>query len=577
MVKLNSKSVKKQKTSIFLLSIVGLIFLNIIGANLFTRIDLTEDKRYTVSEPSKDLLDTLKDIITVQVYLDGDMPAGFVKLKEATLDILDEFRIYGGDNIQYEFLNPYAITQNEKERKDLFQQLKTLGLKDYAVQENLEDATKSTVLFPGAIINYQNRQLAVNFIPEQLGVLPEMQLNNAEIQLEYSLISTFKKLISDTKPSIAWVVGHGELQGNKAKSAIELLEQNAKVDIVDLPKYKVGRLDPYSIAIIAKPDSFFTDLEKYKIDQYLMNGGKIIWFVEGVIAEMDSLYNESGSFFSANYEQNIFEDLLFGYGARVNYNIVQDLNSSYMPLMTPGYGGQQRTQLVKWPYYPLAYNLSKHPITDNISPVLIQYGGTIDTINTKRNPDVRKSILLQTSPASRTQVSPARVDLGLIRRLKMEESLYKEGKLNLAVLLEGEFNSAYKERPPSAATLASGEYGKFKERSDKTAMIIVSDGDVVRNQEIRSQEITLPLGYDRYTNQTFGNASFLQNAVDYLLDENNIISLRSKEFKLRLLNRSKIRKERTKWQFINVGLPIVIISVLGLLFVYVRKRRFATH
>src|SRR6185437_8302839 len=392
-------------------------------------------------------------------------------------------------------------------------------------------------------------------------------------ELEYKLMNAIHKLMQTDQPKIAIIQGHGEPKNPDIEDIAQSLSQYYRVDFVNLPDYKVGRLDGYAAIIVAKPDSFFNELEKYKIDQYIMKGGKALFLVSSLKVDEDSMMKKSMTF-STPYNTNLIDDFLFKYGVRINYDLVQDLNCHLIPLVTP-YGNTVQRNLRRWPFYPLALPTSNHPIVNNLGAVWFKYTSSLDTINSKENPDVKKTILLQTSPYSRAFLNPVKIDLNLVNNLKQEAPLFRQGPKNLAVLLEGTFASAFLEHRPTAETLATGEYGVFKERSKPTQIIVISDGDVIQNQVVRSTGLPLPLGYDRYSNHTFSNKTFIMNCIDYMVDKSGLIALRSKDIPYRPLDKGRVKEERLYWQLFNMALPVAVIVLFGLIFNYIRRRRFA--
>jgi ABC-2 type transport system permease protein len=565
---------KKWQAFTQILMVIGIaLAINIIAGLYIKRVDLTADKRYTLSEPTKKLLKNLKDVVFVKVYLEGDdLPSGFRKLSESTREMLDEFRFLAGDKIQYQFINPDDL--DETSRKNLYQQLYSKGLQPATVSENSGDKLTERLVIPGAIVTYNNKDLGVELLQQQPGDVPQDQvLHNSTIGLEYQLANAIHKLQMIEQPKIGIIQGHGELKPIELADIYNTLGKFYRVDFVNLPEYKVGRLDDYAAIIIAKPDSTFTDLEKYKIDQYVMGGGKVLWFVESLNANMDSMLTRRDAF-TYDYKLNLLEDFLFKYGVRINYDLVQDLNCEDIPIVVPS-GNSQQATLLKWPYYPLVEPHSTHPIVNNLGAIWFRFASTLDTINNRQNPDIRKTILLQTSPYTKVEMNPVHLDLSLAGRLRREAPTYQAGPKNLAVLLEGTFNSVFMNRQPTKETLATGQYGQFKERSKPTKMIVVSDGDVIRNDVNKSQQQPYPLGYDHFVRQTFSNKTFVLNCVDYLVDESNLIAVRSKDIRYRPLDDGKVKDDRFFYQMLNMGGPVIMLLVFGLVFNYVRKRRFA--
>jgi ABC-2 type transport system permease protein len=547
-----------------------IVFLNIIFNIYYKRIDLTGDKRYTLSAPTKKLLKDVKDVIYVKVYLEGKgLPAGFRRLHDATRDMLDEFRVVAGDKIQYQFINPDDMP-DEQSKRNLYKQLHEQGLNPVNLQVNEEDKLSQKIIFPGAVVTYNNSNVTAQLLQEQIGnVSPEEVLNNSVTQVEYQLANTIRKLESGIRPKIGFVQGHGELTPDYVKDISGALSEYYQVDFVNSPKYKIGRYDSYAALIIAKPDSTFTELEKYKLDQYIMKGGRVLFCIDNLMAEMDSM--KGGTTYSADYPLNL-SDLFFKYGIRINNSLVQDLNCHYIPLVSSAYGSQNRGSLLKWPYYPLVTPTSDNPIVNGLNAVWFQFANTIDTLSSKHNSSVKKTVLLQSSPNTRVMQHPVLIDLRLVKNI--DPRLYTQGYQNLAVLLEGSFTSAYANRI-TPELIQTGDYGDFKDKGKPAKLIVVSDGDVIKNQYSEAKHQAYPLGYDRYTKQYFGNKNFILNCIDYMVDESGLISLRSKQFQLRLLDAGQAKSDRLYWQVINTVVPISLIILFGIVYNYVRKRRFS--
>jgi ABC-2 type transport system permease protein len=567
-----TKSSRRIQAIIQVFMVIGIaVAINIIANLYFKRIDLTGDKRFTLSSTTKNILKGLKDQVFVKVYLEGkDLPPGFRKLSESTREILDEFRIYGGNNIQYQFINPDDM--DVKIKNDLFKELSSKGLPPIEVDVRKEEEQVKKLIVPGAIVTYNNKDFAVELLEQQRGdISPDQVLHNSTVDLEYQLVNAIHKLGQAEQPKIAFIQGHGELKIPYIQDIAQSLSQFYRVDFVNLTDYKVGRLDPYQAIIIAKPDSVFTPVEKYKIDQFIMNGGRVLWLVSSLNVPMDSFKYHS-TIFSTDYKLDLMDDMLFKYGVRINYDLVQDLNCHYIPMYDPS-GGMQKTKLVKWPYYPLALPQSNHPIVNNLGAVWFQNANTIDTVSP--NSEVKKTVLLQTSPYTRIMMNPVKIDLDLIRTVKRDQQLYRQGPKTLAVLLEGSFPSTFASHKPMAQSLDPKEYGVFRDKSKPTKMIVVSDGNIIANQVIESTQMPLPLGYDRYSDHTFSNKTFIMNCIDYMVDESGLISLRSKDIPYRPLDSGRVKEERFYWQMFNMALPLGIIVLFGILFNYIRRRRFA--
>ena len=507
---MNKAKEKKRQILIQAILMLGIIvFANIICNIYYKRIDLTGDKRYTLSEPTIKLLKNTKDIVYVKVYLEGkNLPAGFRRLHDATRDILDEFRMIAGDRIQYQFINPEDIGDKEKKKK-LYHQLASLGLNAVNLQQNKEDEFSQQIIFPGAIITYNNESMSTTLLEQQMGNMSSDEiLNNSITQIEYHFANTLRKLQSAVKPKIAFVQGHGELQPRFVKDIADALSEYYTIDFVNSPKYKVGRYDDYAALIVAKPDSTFTELEKYKLDQYVMKGGKILFCIDALSAEFDSLAR-SGSELTTSYPLHL-DDLFYKYGVRINEELVLDLNCHYIPLITSAYGSQNRESVLKWPFYPLVTPVGDHPIVNGLGGIWFQFANTIDIVNTRNTGNLKFSTLLQTSARTKTFTNPAMVSLDMAG--DKDSIHYTRGKKNLAILAEGNFTSLFaNDESPGP------EYGEMLRKSAPAKILVISDGNVIKNQFIISAKKAYPLGYDLWTNTWFDNKKFILNCVDYLV------------------------------------------------------------
>jgi ABC-2 type transport system permease protein len=556
---------KNQSYLQLIIAIVIIILLNAILSNYFFRIDLTKEKRYTLAEPSKKLAAKVKEGILVKVYLEGDFPAGFKRLQKATKEMLDEFKIYSNNNIQYEFIDPLTNT-TAKQSNEILQELSDLGLQATNIQLKKEDGFSQKIIVPGAVLYYGDRKIPINLLKSQFGQAPEAVINTSIEQLEYEIANALRKVTQTEVKRLAFLKGNGELEKWNIIDGKAELKQYYEIDDVDLSVIPPNTLFEYTGVIVPKPTLPFSDFDKFKLDQYVMHGGKIIWLVESQLADMDSLRN-SPQYYSISYNLGI-EDLFYKFGVRINNNIVQDLMCNSIPVLSGMKNGTPEQKLLHWMYFPVVPPTSSHPIVRGVDPIWFQFASSIDTIPSKK---IKKTILLASSPYSRVVPAPARVDIELAR-LEPDENLFRTGgNKTMAILLEGEFSSSFefifdKTKNPEL---------DFKPKVENNKMIIISDGDVIRNQYSQSKGQVFPLGYDRYANQQFGNKRFLLNCVDYLCDDSGIIEVRSKEVTLRLLDKAKIKREKLFWQFINIGLPIILILIFAIANNFYRKRKYA--
>jgi len=548
------------------MAIAVIIMLNIVLSGYFFRIDLTKEKRYSLSNASKQLAKKVKDEMFFKVYLEGEFPAGFKRLSRSVKEMLDEFRVYSGNNINYQFIDPFKdIT--DKQQADFVAELNAKGLIPNNVQIKKEDEFAQKIIIPGAIVYYKGQEIAINFLRGQFGQDPEQTINSSIELLEYEIANVLRKATDTKQKKIAFIEDHGELGKWDVAEATSFLNEFYKVERLPLTMQVPEKLNEFAGIIIAKPTQTISDFDKFKIDQYIMNGGKVLWLVETQFAHMDSLRNTT-QFLTITYPTNI-EDMFFRYGIRINYNLLQDLQCNAIPVLSGMRNGMPQQKLLPWPYFPVVSPYGNHPVVKAVEPVWHQFANSIDTLT---NPNIKKTILLQSSQYSRVIQSPARVDLN-VSRIDLQPEMFRKGPgfFNTAVLLEGKFTSVFKFKVDAQNI----NNARFKPEIENNKMIVIADGDVIRNQFKQSTGEVFPLGYDRYTRQQFGNKKFILNCVDYLCDDSGIIDVRSKEITLRLLDKAKIKKYRTHFILLNMLAPVVLILLFGLINRYLRKRRYA--
>lgn len=545
-----------------------IILINVIARFVFSRFDLTTEKRYTLSDVTKKMLRNLDDVVYFKVYLEGEFPAGFKRLHDETKEMLDEFRAYGGDNIQYEFVNPLeGIEKDPKASSDVVKQLVRKGIQPTSLSFKEKDENTQKVIFPGALVTYKGRELSVQILKSQIGAHPEAMLNNSVKDLEYELANVIRKLYVIDSPRIAFLTGHGELEEPYVADITKSLREYYKVERVKI-KGQLNSLRPFKALIIAQPDSAFDEKDKFVIDQYIMKGGKVLWLVESTFATMDSL-GKSGETVGLANPINL-EDQLFKYGVRINTNFVQDIQGAPIPIVTGYTGNQPQTQLFPWYFFPMVFPVDKHPIVKNLNAIRLEFANTIDTVGL---PGIKKSILLRTSKYARILNTPTRISLNSIRK-EPEEKEFNKSYLPIGVLLEGKFESVFKNRVPQEVT--DSKEIAFKPQCDSSnKMIVVADGDVIKNGYNVSKGTVYPLGYDKYTQEEYGNKNFILNCINYLCDDAGLIDVRAREIKLRLLDRTKVDTEQTKWKFINVAVPIGLVLLFGVALNNYRKKKYA--
>jgi len=579
-LKNKQKDIRRNNIIQLVLGLVIIILINFVGYHVFTRFDLTAENRYTLSDQTKTMLKELDDIVYFQVYLDGEFPAGFKRLKRETREMLDQFRAYT-DNVQYEFINP-SSSEDPKERNDIYQLLIERGLRLTDLQVKTNDGSTQQIIFPGAIVSYRNTELPLELLLSQIGIPPEEVLNNSIQNLEFNLANTINKLTVNTKPKVAFVIGHGELNLLQIADIIAALSEYYSLDTVNIngqvnslttrKETESGEFairNNFEAIIIAKPDSTFTEKDKFIIDQFVMRGGKALWLIDPVFADMDSVQRANSTIGFIN-DLNL-TDQLYNYGVRLNTNLVMDLNALAIPVQTGIMGGSPQYDFLPWYYFPVINPSNNHPIVKNLNAIKTEFISSIDTIPVG---GIKKTVLLNSSQYSRTVNTPVYISLDILKK-EPDQRLYNKSNIPVAVLLEGKFESLYYNR--ITPQIRDSKEISFVPHSVPTKMIVIADGDIIKNQvnTTGNRPIPYPLGYDRFTRQTFGNKDLILNAMNYLIDDNGLISIRSRELKMRLLDKTRISKERVIWQILNTILPVLVIIIIGIVMFVVRKKKFA--
>lgn len=564
------KKINNKKQSIIqgVLALVIILLLNYISTFVFFRWDLTSEKRYTLSNVTKGILKDTKDIFYIKVYLEGDIPIGFARMNKSIKELLDEFRVYAGENIQYEFINPSA-EEDEEIRNRVYNDLYDKGLNPTNVQsQDKEGGSVEKIIFPGVMIHYNNIEFPLNLLKNNPGLPAEINLNNSIQSLEYEFVKAIYNLQDELIKKVAFIEGHGELNEFETGDIMKELSNYYQVDIGQI-NGQMGILDGYQAIIIARPLAKFSEPDKLVIDQYIMNGGKVLWCLDAVNVNMDSLILGKTIAFMNNLN---LDDQLFRYGVRINPTIVKDLQCALIPMNTALKGNDPNFVPVQWVYYPLIYPREDHTVTKSLNMIRMEFPSSVDTVGS--DPKVKKTLLLTSSQYSRVMNIPALISLEEFK-VQPQTALYNNSFQSLGVLLEGEFKSVFANR--MVDNIIPGSRKNLKKNSKMTKMIVIADGDIIRNdiRETPQGILVTPLGYDRYSKQTFGNKEFVSNAVNYLTDEVGLMNLRGREFKLRLLDKTKLKGKKSKWQMINTILPVLLIVVFGLTYNYSRKRKYA--
>ncbi|PZE16844.1 gliding motility-associated ABC transporter substrate-binding protein GldG [Putridiphycobacter roseus] len=583
----NKKSLKRLSIIQFA-SVIGIIFLlNIIISTFNFRVDLTEDHRYSLSENTIQLLkdeSKLKERIFFKVYLDGDLPADMQQIRNSIRNVLDEFIAYSGDKIQYEFINPSAESDDSYNRavqEKIFN--KGEGILPTYINSMDADSKEQLIVWPGAIVEYGGQTVdVVQFFDREMIVLGENVSNLVDKtinDIEYKLISSIRRVTNVNPKSIGFLQGHGELNENQTREVRTALKKDYRVGDIEI-NGQIQALDEIDALIVAKPTTRFTEKDKFVIDQFIMKGGKVMWFIDPINVNLDSLAF-TGETMGLSMDLNLQKDMLFKYGARVNNDIVIDEVSTheFVPpkhIKAPG---------LAWIFYPLIQT-GKHPIVNNLDPIKTEYTSSVVPVNSN-DLAVKKTILLQSSPKSKSLMAPVRVNYGFaFEEYKPDFSNPKFGNNPIALLLEGEFTSPFENRLSPVFLNDSAYKTTFKSVPNK--MIVVSDGDIIDGSFIYYQQgkkkmSPIPLNIDRFNVMTkngspkfhYGNKEFILNSIDYLMGEDALISIRSKSISLRLLDDKKVKKEKSFWTTLNILVPILTIFIFGFILLFIRKRKYA--
>ena len=561
--------VSKQKRKDFKtlgLAILVIVVVNILSGQFFGRLDFTAEKRYTLSDVSKNILRNLKEPVVITVYLEGDFPSGFKRLRNASKDLLTDFKAYAGSNIEYQFIDPTS-GKNEQQKQEFFNELYAKGIEATNLSVKTESGLTQKVIIPAALVSFNGKEIPVKLLQSRMGLSPEEVLNNSVQNLEFAFISAIKKIASGGKPRIAFTTGHNELSNLQLQDAVKGLSDGYDVVRLDLTATPFTEIEKLKLLIIAKPNTEFTEAEKFKIDQFLMRGGKVIWAIDQVNADLDSIKIGRGQQLAFGKKLNL-DDQLFKYGIRINYDLIGDMNCGQIPVSVGNVGTDAQIQMVPWLFNPIIMPMLQHPIIKNLDGIKTQFASTIDTIATK---NVRKTILLSTSPYNRELQTPTMISLDMIEDTPDPKKFQSKPKA-VGVLLEGQFASNFLNRPTPEGI---NESISVLPKSKPTKMLVFSDGDIFRSDISDKDGSVYPLGYDHFMQQTFGNRNFLLNAVDYLTDDSQLINLRSKEIEMRLLDKGRLVSEKTKFQIINTVIPILMVIISGIFQHIYRRRKFA--
>lgn len=554
---------KKEHVLMFLIGVVLVVIVNQLITKYPVRFDLTEEKRYSISDASKQLLKSLDDVAYVEIYLDGDLPSGFKRLKNAIAETLDDFKFYAETKIEYKFIDP-SIAASQQARNEYYKSIIDKGIVPTNLAFNKDGNKTEKLIFPGAVVSYYGKEKAVMLLKGNQAASAEERLNQSVEGLEYELSNAIRILASDQRKKIGMITGHGEPDSLNIAGLNNALLDKYDVFQVNLPERNKS-LNGYDALVIGKPTTAFSEQEKYKLDQYIMGGGKALFFLDALHVNMDSAVNGDGTV-ALPYELNL-TDMLFKYGVRINQNYVQDIVCGNFPVVAGNMGDQPQIRMLPWPFFPVINTFGDHPIVKNMDAISMKFASNMDTVKAD---GIKKTPLLYTSQYSRMLSFPVRIAMNELQK-SLDPKLFNKGEQAVAYLLEGSFSSLYKNRLLPAGV----DKGEFISDGKETAIVVCSDGDMIRNEFSLKTGEPLELGADPFSTTLYANRDFVMNALEYLLNDNGIITAKAKEIKLRPLDKVKIAEEKTKWQLINLAIPLVLLLAYGVVRYYYRKKKYS--
>jgi len=541
---------------------IVLILINLVTTIYFTRFDLTQNKRYTLSQPSKAIIKEVRDPIIIDVFLKGDFPPEFKRLQNETRYLLEEFSAYNSE-IKFNFINPL---EEGVDAQTIATNFYKAGMTPETLNVTENGKLSESLLFPWAVAYYDDKSVQVSLLKKKIGDSNEQIVNTSVENLEYAFADAFSKLVYGKDKKIAIMRGNGELPERHLVDFIKTLKEYYYIapftldSVANQPQKTLDQLKKYDLILEAKPTQKYSEKEKLVLDQYLMQGGKMLWMLENTAIEKDSLFtNEDNAALAYPRDLNL-NDYFFKYGLRINTSLVNDIISAPI-ILAQGSGNETQFNPFPWYYSPLAVSNNSHPIIKNTEAVKFDFANSIDTLKN----DIHKTILLHSSPKTKLEATPLLINLEMINEKPVVES-YTAGKQNLGVLLEGSFTSVYKN------IVLPFDVNNYADKSNPTKLLVISDGDVIKNEFNKEGPVTL--GYDRFTGNTYGNKEFLMNAVNYLLDDTGLLEIRAKNIKLAFLDSKKVAQERSSWQLFNIILPLFLLGVFAFGFYTYRKRKY---
>jgi gliding-associated putative ABC transporter substrate-binding component GldG len=558
-------SATKNNLKKVLTTVALIIVLNFAGHFVFKRFDLTSDKRYTLSQTSLNIVSEVKEPLYIDVFLEGEFPGEFKKLQTETQQLLEEFKAEN-PNIIFQFVNPL---EDEDQKVATLQSFMERGLTPVNVTVNDKGQQTQEIVFPWAVASCANRSVKVPLLKNMMGASTAEKVVSSVQHLEYAFANAINTVAKDKQKKVVILNGNGELQDRYMADFIKSVKDNYYIgpftldSVAKSPKETLKYLKKYDLAVIAKPTEAFTEEEKQVLDQFIISGGKTLWLVDQVNMEMDSLYNEMGSNLAFPRDLNL-NDMFFKYGVRMRPDLIFDLQNTPIALATGEQGSATQYTQYPWFFSPMIYPTSKNPIVSNLDGIKFEFASPMEPLKN----DIKKTVLLQSSQASKIIGTPSQISLTMVSLRPDRKEFESKGNYPVALLLEGQFHSMYQNRvlPFKDAT--------FQNKGKNNKMIVISDGDVIKNQLDKNGQ-PLELGYDKWTNNLYANKEFLMNCVNYLLDDNGLINIRSKEVDLPILDKEKVYDTYTLSQVITVAVPIGILMLFGVVFTFLRKRKYS--
>ena len=560
---MNTSKKNNLKSVLIILAIV--VFANIIGSSFFHRFDLTKDKRYTLSPTSLNIIKQVQNPLSIKVYMQGDLPAEFKRLQQETKQLLEEFQAYN-KNIIFEFVDPL---ENEDASMDNIKDLYRKGLTPINITVDDKGKQSQAMVFPWAIAIYDNKEVNIPLLKNIMGASTTQKVIGSVQHLEYSIAEGLNKITKAKQKKIAVIKGNGELPDILIAKFLLQIRESYHIgpftldSVAKSPVSSLEALEKYDLAVIAKPTETFTDAEKQVLDQFIINGGKTLWLIDQVTAEMDSLYDSSGATLAYPKDLNL-NDMFFKYGIRINPDLVKDEQGSPIKLATGEQGSATQFQEFNWKFAPQVYPNSLHPIVKNLGGIKFDFANSIDTLKN----GIKKTILLQSSQYSKKIGTPSEISLNSVTEETSPNDYLNKGKIPLAVLLEGSFHSMFENR------VLPFVQNTFQATGKQNKMIVIADGDLIKNQLDKNYQ-PVELGYDQRSGNLYDNKDFLINCVNYLLDDSGLINIRSKDVDLPLLDKEKVYENYTRTQMLTIGLPILILLLFGVVFTFLRKRKYS--